>query len=197
MLTPDIHAPSVADSELGLVAAVSAGDTHAFEQLYRLYERRVFQYILGFVCDRSVAEEVAADTLLAVWRGAKAFEGSSRVSTWILGIARHKALDAARRQLRARSSTPLDEAHDLPATTPGPLDATEEHSLERLTRSAFENLSEEHREVLYLAFYEEIPYEDIATLLEVPHNTVKTRVYYAKRKLRERLEELSVCGAAL
>jgi RNA polymerase sigma-70 factor, ECF subfamily len=197
MLTPQIDSAAIAYDELALVAAVGAGDVDAFERLYRLYERRVFQYILGFVRDRTLAEEVSADTLLAVWRSANSFGGSSRVSTWILGIARHKALDAARRQLRVSSSTNLEEAGDLPSTTPGPMDATEERSLARLTRSAFEHLSEEHREVLYLAFYEEVPYEEIAALLDVPHNTVKTRVYYAKRKLRERLEELSIRGEAL
>jgi RNA polymerase sigma-70 factor, ECF subfamily len=178
-------------AEHALIDAVAAGDVEAFEHLFRLYERRVYQYILGFVRDATVAEEVAADTLLTVWHGAGRFEKSSRVSTWILGIARHKAIDAVRRTTRHSRSEILDEAADLPTPERGPLDAAHDHSVERLTRRAIERLSAEHREVLYLAFYADVPYEQIAILLEVPQNTVKTRVYYAKQKLREYLEHLS------
>jgi len=184
-----------ATDELALVDAVAAGDVEAFEHLYRLHERRVFRYILGFVRDSALAEEVTADTLLAVWNGARDFARSSRVSTWILGIARHKAIDAVRSAARRSGATSLDEAGELPASTPGPMDYAEARSVERLTRHAFTRLSEEHREVLYLAFYEDVPYEEIATLLDVPQNTVKTRVYYAKRKMREHLEHLATEGA--
>jgi len=178
-----------------LVDAVASGDADAFERLYRIYEKRVFRYILGFVRDSALAEEVAADTLLAVWHGAKTFGRSSRVSTWILGIARHKAIDAVRRAARGARSTALDEAAELVESTPGPLDDADARSVERLTHRALELLSEEHREVLYLAFYEDVPYEEIASLLDVPQNTVKTRVYYAKRKLREQLEHFARAGA--
>jgi RNA polymerase sigma-70 factor (ECF subfamily) len=175
--------------EHALIDAVAAGDVQAFERLFRLYERRVYQYILGFVRDATVAEEVAADTLLAVWHGAARFERSSRVSTWILGIARHKAIDAARRTTRQGTRELLDE--DLPTSAPGPADVAQDRSVGLLTRRAIQRLSEEHREVLYLAFYADVPYEQIALLLEVPQNTVKTRVYYAKQKLREYLEQLT------
>jgi RNA polymerase sigma-70 factor (ECF subfamily) len=178
-------------AEHALIDAVAAGDVEAFERLFRLYERRVYQYILGFVRDATVAEEVAADTLLAVWHGAARFEKSSRVSTWILGIARHKAIDATRRTLRHSTTEVLDEAEDLPTPAPGPAEAAHDHSVEQLTRRAIQRLSAEHREVLYLAFYADVPYEQIALLLEVPQNTVKTRVYYAKQKLREHLERLT------
>jgi RNA polymerase sigma-70 factor (ECF subfamily) len=178
-------------AEHALIDAVAAGDVEAFERLFRLFERRVYQYILAFVRDATVAEEVAADTLLAVWDGARRFERSSRVSTWILGIARHKAIDAVRRTARHASAERLEEAEDLPTPAPGPADAAHDHSVGQLTRRAIQRLSAEHREVLYLAFYADVPYEQIALLLEVPQNTVKTRVYYAKQKLREYLEQLT------
>ena len=187
-------ANSVAD-ELELVGAVASGDADAFERLYRMYEKRVFRYILGFVRDSALAEEVAADSLLAVWYSAKTFERSSRLSTWILGIARHKAIDAARRSARGARSTPLNEAAELIETASGPMDDAEARSVARLTHRAFEHLSDEHREVLYLAFFEDVPYEEIALLLAVPENTVKTRVHYAKRRLREHLEGLAHAGA--
>jgi RNA polymerase sigma-70 factor, ECF subfamily len=181
--------------EHALIEAVAAGDAEAFERVFRLYERRVFQYALGFVRNAATAEEVAADTLLAVWRTAQCFEKSSRVSTWVLGIARHKAIDAARRAMRQGATTVLEEAEDLPTAAPGPMEAAQDRTLEQLTQRGFERLSAEHREVLYLAFFEDVPYEEIAALLEVPHNTVKTRVYYAKQKLREHLERLTVVEA--
>jgi RNA polymerase sigma-70 factor (ECF subfamily) len=181
----------VALDEQALVEAVADGDTLAFERLFGLYERRVFQYILGFVRDRATAEEVAADTLLAVWHTAGRFEKASRVSTWILGIARHKAIDAVRRSRRAVPSELLEEADDVPSTAPGPMDAAHDRTVEQLTQRAFQHLSAEHREVLYLAYFEDVPYEEIAALLDVPRNTVKTRVYYAKQKLREQLERLT------
>ncbi len=171
--------------------AVAAGDALAFERLFRLYERRVFQYILGFVRDAATAEEVAADTLLTVWRTAGRFEKASRVSTWILGIARHKAIDGLRRAMRAAPMELLEEAEDLPSAAPGPMDAAQDRTVEQLTQRAFQHLSAKHREVLYLAYFEDVPYEEIATLLELPRNTVKTRVYYAKQKLREELERLT------
>jgi RNA polymerase sigma-70 factor, ECF subfamily len=195
MLRESFISTHSADDEPRLVAAVATGDVGAFDQLYRVYEHRVLQYILRFVRDPAVAEEVAADTLLTVWHRASTFQKSSRVSTWILGIARHKSIDAVRRTMRRPPSTSLDEAAEIPSTTPGPMDATESCALERLTRRAFEHLCVEHREVLYLAFHEDVPYEEIAALLDVPKNTVKTRVYYAKQKLREQLERLTATGA--
>jgi RNA polymerase sigma-70 factor (ECF subfamily) len=195
MLTSELSWTAAADDEHALIAAVARGDSDAFERLYRIYERRVFQYTLTFVRDAALAEEIAADTMFAVWRGAASFGKSSRVSTWILGIARHKAIDAVRRVMRAAPAVPLEEAVDLADTACGPIDATQQRSLERLTHHAFQRLSAEHREVLYLAFYEDVPYEEIAALLDVPHNTVKTRVYYAKQKLKEHLERLTVVEA--
>lgn len=178
-------------AEQALLEAVAAGDTRAFERLFQLYERRIFQYILGFVRDAATAEEVAADTMLAVWHTAGRFERSSRVSTWILGIARHKAIDAVRRRMRDAPTALLEEAMDHPSTAPGPMDAAQDRTVEQLTERAFHYLSADHREVLYLAFYEDVPYEEIAVLLAIPRNTVKTRVYYAKQKLREHLERLT------
>lgn len=180
-----------ARAEQVLVEAIAVGDMEAFERLFRLYERRVYRYVLGFVRDVATAEEVAADTMLVVWHTAARFEQASRVSTWILGIARHKAIDAVRRARRAAPTDVLEEAENLPSTAPGPMDAAQNRSVEALTQRAFQHLSVEHREVLYLAFFEDVPYEEIAALLDVPHNTVKTRVYYAKQKLREHIERLT------
>jgi RNA polymerase sigma-70 factor (ECF subfamily) len=182
------HATDASDPDL--LAAVAHGDRSAFELLYRAYEKRVYQYVQTLVSDRSLAEEVVGDTMLAVWRGAGSFACTSRVSTWIFGIARHKALDAIRRSGRRQREVELDGAAELPHPQACPDDAVWRNQLATLTQRAMATLTREHREILRLVFYEEQPYEEIAMLLGIPTNTVKTRVYYAKQRLKEQLAHL-------
>lgn len=177
-------------AEQDLLASVSAGHMAAFEELYRRYERRVFQYICTLLQDRAAAEEVVADTMLAVWKGAKSFSQTSRVSTWIFGIARHKALDAVRRNVRRQQDVDLDHAADLAQPDGSPIDEIQRKQMGSITHRALATLSREHQEVLRLVFYEELPYDEIAVLLSIPENTVKTRVFYAKQQLKRQLERL-------
>jgi RNA polymerase sigma-70 factor, ECF subfamily len=174
-----------------LMDAVAAGDRACFERLYSSYERRVFHYARSIVRDLGTAEEVVVDTMMAVWDGARGFSKSSRVSTWILGIARHKALDAVRRGGRAGrlgKQVALEDVAEITADEPTPDAIADSGSVRTAMQGAFAHLSAEHREILYLVFYEDLPYEDIARLLALPVNTVKTRVYYAKQNLRNHIE---------
>jgi RNA polymerase sigma-70 factor (ECF subfamily) len=177
-------------SDQDLLTAVAQGDRSAFERLYRSYERRVFHYVHTFVADVSLAEEVVSDTMLAVWRGAATFACTSRVSTWIFGIARHKALDAIRRSVPRQREVELDGAADLPHPHDRPDESVLRSQVAKLTQRAMAALTREHQEILRLVFYEEQPYEEISTLLGIPANTVKTRVYYAKQRLKEQLARL-------
>lgn len=177
-------------SEAELLAAVAGGKASAFEQLYRMYEKRVYQYVCTLISDSALAEEVLGDTMLAVWRGASSFAHTSRVSTWIFGIARHKALDAIRRTGKHQSTVGLDGAAEIPAQEDSPADSVHRKEMGWLTQRALSMLSREHREILRLVFFEELPYEEIAVLLSIPTNTVKTRVYYAKQRLKDCLERL-------
>jgi RNA polymerase sigma-70 factor (ECF subfamily) len=127
---------------------------------------------------------------MAVWRGAGSFSRSSRVSTWIFGIARHKALDALRRTGRCDHDMALDEALELPNAQESPVESVNRKQVTSLIQQALKTLSREHQEILRLVFYEELPYEEIAVLLSIPTNTVKTRVYYAKQRLKHQLKEL-------
>lgn len=178
------------DADPALLAEIVAGSQVAFERLYRLYETRVFQYISTLVCNSALAEEIVGDTMMAVWRGAGTFSGSSRVSTWIFGIARHKALDALRRTGRTQREVDLDGAANLATSDDSPFDQVQRGQTESLTKQALATLSPDHQEILRLVFYEELPYEEIATLLSIPTNTVKTRVFYAKQQLKRHLEKL-------
>jgi len=177
--------------EVQIMAAVASGDTQAFERLYQVYEKRVFQYVSTFVRDQAVAEEIVVDVMVAVWRGAYTFTNTSRVSTWIFGIARHKAIDALRKVIRSEQETmELEKVTHLPNPAEGPLESIDRKQVAALTRQAISKLSREHQEVIRLVFYEELPYEEIATLLDIPVNTVKTRVYYAKQQLKQQLDRL-------
>lgn len=176
--------------ESELLTAVAAGEQSAFERLYHLYEKRVFQYVCTLVFDSILAEEIVGDTMMAVWRGAGTFAHSSRVSTWIFGIARHKALDVMRRSRRQRREVDLDSVLDLPSRQENPMDRVHRQQVASLTQRAITALSPEHQEILRLVYYEELPYEEISTLLSIPTNTVKTRVYYAKQHLKQQLERL-------
>ena len=177
--------------EVQIMAAVASGDTQAFERLYQVYEKRIFQYVSTFVRDQTVAEEIVVDVMVAVWRGACTFTNTSRVSTWIFGIARHKAIDALRKVIRSEQETmELENVAHLPNPAEGPLESIDRKQVAALTRQAISKLSREHQEVIRLVFYEELPYEEIATLLDIPVNTVKTRVYYAKQQLKLQLDRL-------
>jgi RNA polymerase sigma-70 factor (ECF subfamily) len=182
------HLTDASDQEL--LTAVAQGDRSAFERLYGSYERRVFHYVYTLVADASLAEEIVSDTMFAVWRGAGTFASTSRVSTWIFGIARHKALDAVRRSRPRQREVELDGAVTLPHPQEHPEEGVLRSQLAKLTQRAMAALTREHQEILRLVFYEEQPYEEISTLLGIPPNTVKTRVYYAKQRLKEQLARL-------
>jgi RNA polymerase sigma-70 factor (ECF subfamily) len=177
-------------SDQDLLTAVARGDRSAFERLYCSYERRVFHYVYTLVADASLAEEIVSDTMFAVWRGAGTFASTSRVSTWIFGIARHKALDAVRRSRPRQREVELDGAVTLPHPQEHPEEGVLRNQLAKLTQRGMAALTREHQEILRLVFYEEQPYEEISTLLGIPPNTVKTRVYYAKQRLKEQLARL-------
>ncbi|MEW5826648.1 MAG: sigma-70 family RNA polymerase sigma factor [Candidatus Bipolaricaulota bacterium] len=165
-------------TDRALVARAAEGDHEAFRVLYERYAERVYRYALTLVRRRHLAEEVVQETLVAVWKSASRFEGRSKVSTWILGIARYRALDLARREARGARVPAIDLVEPDPAPTV-------ERSV--VTRAALEKLSPEHREVVFLAFYEGLSYEEIAAMSGVPEGTVKSRMYYAKQALAEAL----------
>jgi RNA polymerase sigma-70 factor (ECF subfamily) len=183
------------ESDRDLIKAVARQETAAFERLYRLYEKRVFQYVRTLVDDYSIAEDVVIETMTAVWRGATTYAQTSTVSTWIFGIARHKAVDALRKPSSRRESVPLDEVVELPAQQEGPIETMNRTQVADIMQDALKKLSRDHQEIMRLVFYEEMPYEEIASLLSIPENTVKTRVYHAKRQLKQILDTLARQGA--
>ncbi len=177
------------ESDKGLVEKTAKGDMAAYEILYRRFETKIFHYLLSAIPDETTAEDLLAEVMVAVWNGAKNFKGDSQVSTWIFGIARHKMLDGIRSRTRNRNETvAIDEAMEIVDPAKNPEAKAEQAAEADIVKKAMSTLSPEHREILFLAFYEELPYQEIAERIETPVNTVKTRVYYAKQQLKRALE---------
>ncbi len=182
------------DQDTIWIRKIASGDRASFEELFRAYHRRVFGYIFRMIGETTRAEEITSDVLFEVWKGAVQFGGRSRVSTWIFGIAHHKVIDEIRR--RKIETTPLvpDEFVD-PSENPES-GAIRESQREHL-RATLARLTPEHREVIELAFFQDCSVEEIAGIIQCPASTVKTRMFYARKKLREFLGEMQMRGERL
>lgn len=178
-------APDALDRRL--LELVAARDRGALAQLYERHGRALFSYLATLLGERAAAEEALQDTLLAVWRGAAGFQGRSRVSTWLFGIARRQALTRLRRR---RPETVADELLTAVAD-PGP--GPEERALARLRdeqlAAAVARLSPVLREVLVLSFWQGLTQPELAEVLGVAPGTVKSRLSNARRALRRLVEE--------
>ena len=169
------------------IAAIAQGDRRAMNQLYTRHSVRVYRFILRLTRSETVAEELVSEVFLDVWRQAARFEQRSQVSTWILAIARNKAISAMRR----RQDEELDE--DALAMVEDPCDDPEE-ALEKTERSALlrkclQQLSAAHREIIDLVYYHEKTVEEAAEITGIPAATVKTRMYYARQQLAALVEK--------
>jgi RNA polymerase sigma-70 factor (ECF subfamily) len=169
--------------DAALIRSIAAGDKHAMQILFARHNVRVFQFLLRFVGDKSAAEDLVSDVFLDVWRQASRFQARSQVSTWLLAIARNKALSA----LRRRSTEELDE--DEAAAMEDPQDNPEVTLQNRQKTEILLNcptqLSPAHREIIDLVYYHEKSIDEVAEIIGVPQNTVKTRMFYARKRIAE------------
>jgi RNA polymerase sigma-70 factor, ECF subfamily len=166
-----------------LVEQIAAGSKPAMQALYARHRTYVYRWLLRFVSNETLAEDLLSDVFLDVWRQAGRFQRRSSVSTWLLAIARHKALSARRR----RTGAELDEKIEATIADPAndPELALQEKDRGELVRRALMRLSLEHREVIDLVYYHEKSVDEVAQILDVPPATVKTRMFYARKKLGE------------
>ncbi len=191
---PTAHADLAGLDDAGLLERIGEGDHGAFETLYRRYHRRLIGYLLRFLGTPSAADETLDDVMFAVWNGAHRFDGRSRPSTWIFGIAYNKAMKTLERRRRFdERHEPRDEdAPEPPAEGSGPEDRLRRRELRRRLREAMGHLSPTHRAVVELTFFYGYSYPEIADIVDCPVNTVKTRMFHARRRLKERLPELGI-----
>jgi RNA polymerase sigma-70 factor (ECF subfamily) len=183
-----VSVPAVAaapSSDESLIKRIAGGDKLAMQVLYARHHVGVFRFVVRIVHDESMAEDLISEVFLDVWRQADRFEGRSAVSTWLMSIARFKALSARRRcedaELDEIEATIADPADD-PAVT------LEKKNQSELLRHALTKLSAEHREIIDLVYYHEQSVDEAAQVLGIPAATVKTRMFYARKKLGEWLK---------
>ena len=166
-----------------LVKRIAAGDKPAMQVLFARHRTPVYRWLLRFVGNETVAEDLLSDVFFDVWQQAGRFEGRSAVTTWLLSIARFKALSARRR----RADAELDETIEstVADTADDPEITLQKKSRNELLRQALAKLSPDHREIIDLVYYHETSVDDAAQILSIPSATVKTRMFYARKKLAE------------
>src|SRR5215470_16995576 len=177
--------PAVAQdsSDETLVARIAGRDKQALQLLYSRHHVRIYRFALRFLNDEAAAEDTVSEVFIDVWRQAERFEGRSQVTTWLLAIARNKALSL----LRRRSSEELDD--EVAEFIEDPSDNPEVAMLKSQRASVLQDcltqLSPAHREIVDLVYYHEKSVEEVAEIISVPANTVKTRMFYARKRIGE------------
>jgi RNA polymerase sigma-70 factor (ECF subfamily) len=184
--TPDLLVRTEStESDEALIEAIASHDAGAMKKLYERHKVRVFRFIVRMIEDAHLAEDILTEVFVDVWRQAGRFEFRCQVSTWILAIARFKAI-SARRVLRDME---LDEfeAQRIEDSADSPEAAVLKMDRNAQLRACLAQLSPEHREIIDLVYYHEKTIVEIAEIIHVPRNTVKTRMFYARKKLAELL----------
>lgn len=171
-----------------LLDRIARGDESALGDFYRAFEGPVYRFVLSRLNDSFEAADIVNEVMMEVWRHAARFEGRSKVTTWVFGIARHKTIDRLRKR-RPDHGEELDE--NLPDDdSPDPVACLVAAENAEFIRLCMERLSEPHREVVHLAFFEDLPYAEIAGIVDCPEGTVKTRMFHAKKALQRCLQRL-------
>lgn len=171
-----------------LLVQVAARDEAALSILYRLMSRRIYAFSLHRLSHVDLAEEVVVETMYEVWKGATRFAGRSMASTWILGIARHKTLDKLRARGSRISEHADEEVENVADDRPSVFEMIAGQQRAGQIKKCMDALPDEQRECIHLVFYEDAPLAEIATLQDCPENTVKTRLFHARRKMKDCLE---------
>jgi RNA polymerase sigma-70 factor (ECF subfamily) len=170
-------------SDEALVLSIATGDKQALQVLYGRHNVRVYRFVLRFLNDESSAEDLVSEVFFDVWRQANRFEARSQVSTWLLAIARNKALSALRRRSTEELDDEVAEFIEDPADNPEVTMQKKQRS--SLLAECLTQLSAAHREIIDLVYYHEKSIDEVAEIIGVPQNTVKTRMFYARKRIAE------------
>ena len=168
--------------EARLIARIAAAkDLRAFEQLYRIYHPRLTRFLSNILRRPQLVEEALNDALMVVWRKPEAYNGTSKVSTWIFAIAYRVALKA-----RSRNDEPMEDtkAETRVSLEVGPEQEVSQRQTQEILAAAMGQLSAEHRAVVDLTYFHEAGYREIAEILDCPVGTVKTRMHHARKHLK-------------
>lgn len=147
---------------------------------------RVYRFILRIVRDATTAEDLVSQVFLDVWRTAGQFQGRSQVSTWLLSIARFKALTAMRQ--RRFEDIDQDDVRQIPDDAETPESSLDRNDTSAILRACVQKLSPAHREIINLVYYHEKSVEEVGQIIGIPQSTVKTRMFYARKQLADLLK---------
>ena len=179
-----------ATSDEVLITRIASGDRLAMQVLFARHHVKVYRFVLRLVSNPTTAEDLISEVFLDVWRQASRFEARSQVSTWLLAIARFKALSALRKrpeeELDDEKAAAIEDTADDPEVTAQKKDKSE------VLRKCLSELSPDHREIIDLVYYHEKSVEEVAEIVGIPEATVKTRMFYARKKLAELLKNSGV-----
>jgi RNA polymerase sigma-70 factor, ECF subfamily len=164
-----------------LIGQIAAGDKTAMRTLFARHQVKVFRFVLRIVRDAALAEDAVSEAFIDVWQHAGRYEGRASVSSWLLGIARHRALDAARR--RPTESLECEAAQNAVDPARDPETELGWKDTGAVVRGALAALSREHAEIIDLVYYQEKSIREIVEILGIPENTVKTRMFYARKRV--------------
>jgi RNA polymerase sigma-70 factor (ECF subfamily) len=174
--------------EKDLLLCVAGGDERALAELYQLYSIPLYNYLLNLVSDEAVAEDLLQDVFIAVWNGARRFRGASQVKTWIYRIAHNKAVSWFRHNYRLVHVEDTDKPSGEPDLESQAIDQWRNDQI----KVALNQLSPTHREVVELAFYHNLSYNEIAAIVGCPVGTVKSRMSYARHNLNFSFQQLGL-----
>jgi RNA polymerase sigma-70 factor (ECF subfamily) len=174
-------------SDINLINRIATGDKLAMQTLFARHRTFVYRWLLGFVSNETLAEDLLSEVFFDVWRQADRFEGRSSVSTWLISIARFKALSARRRRVDLELGEEIESS--VADLADDPEAALQEKHRSELLRRALSRLSSEHRKIIDLVYYHEKSIAECAEILGIPAATVKTRMFYARKKLAELVKD--------
>jgi RNA polymerase sigma-70 factor (ECF subfamily) len=183
-----------ATSDQMLLDSITDGDRTAMHVLYARHNVRVYRFILRMVRDATAAEDLTSQVFLDVWRTAGQFQGRSQVSTWLLSIARFKALTALRQ--RRHDDIDQEEMLDIADEAETPEASLDRSATSAILRACIAKLSPAHREIINLVYYHEKSVEEVGQLIGIPQSTVKTRMFYARKQLGDLLKGAGVGSLA-
>jgi len=178
-----------------VMKALAEGDKQAIQVLFARHNVRVFRFVLRLVSNASVAEDLVNEVFIEVWRQPGKFAGRCRVATWLLAIARNKAITVLRRcsdaELDEETAMMIEDPSDDPETT------IEKNDRSAILRKCLTQLSPVHREVIDLVYYHEKSVGEVAQIIAAPESTVKTRMFYARNQIEKLLEKAGIDRASL
>lgn len=173
-----------------LIKRIANKERLAVDVLYARYSTRLYRFLLRYVKNDAIAEELVSEVFIEIWTSAGKFKGQSAVSSWMFAIGRNKAISLLRKRsedaLEDDQAAKLEDASDSPETVLQKVDKAAQIKL------CMEQLSTDHREVIDLIYYHEKSLKEVSQILDIPLNTVKTRLFNARKKLAEQLKNAGV-----